>query len=247
MNRTVKLVLDIVMGTVIPILILDNLNEQLGTVTTYVVAALVPVAWIFIDLLVITKRFNLITSYVGIFAIGRGLLAFWFVDGIQFAFKDSFGSIFSVLVFGGSIILGKPIVYYFLMQGLNPDSPQQEKSVKELLSEPKVYRALVNGTKLMLMIALLIGVVNFFLNLQIVVADFGTTAFNQQVAQVNAITRIALTLPEFLGVGIAAVWIRRAMFYYLPTEDGKDQSESDFWDLLQLREIEKAAADRPFV
>ena len=243
MNRTIKLVLDIVMGTIIPILILENLNDQLGTVTAYVIAALVPVAWIFVDLLFITKRFNFITSYVGIFAIGRGLLAFWFVDGIQFAFKDSAGSIFSVLVFGGSIILRKPIMYYFLMQGLSPDSPKQEKSVKELLAELKVYRALVNGTKLMLMVALLIGIVNFFLNLQIVVADFGTSAFNQQVAQVNAITRVALTIPEFLGVGIAAVWIRRAMFYYLPKENGKEQSESDFWDLLQQREIEKAAAD----
>ena len=83
MNR--KLFLDILMGSVIPILILNNLNERLGTEITYVVAALVPVAWVLIDSLFITKRFNFITSYVGAFAIMRGLLAFWFVDGIQFA------------------------------------------------------------------------------------------------------------------------------------------------------------------
>ena len=243
MNRTVKLVLDIVMGAVIPILILNNLNEQLGTVTTYVVAALVSVAWVFIDLFFITKRFNFITSYVGAFAIGRGLLAFWFVDGIQFAFKDSVGSIFTAVVFGGSIIIRKPIMYYFLVQGLNPNSPRQEKSLKELLKESRVYRSLVKGTRIVLIITILTGVANFFLNLQIVVADFGTTTFNQQVAQVNAITRIALTIPEFIGIGIAAMSIRRAMFYYLPKEDGKEQSESDFWDLLQLREIQKTAAD----
>ena len=243
MNRTVKLVLDIVMGAVIPILILNNLNEQLGTVTTYVVAALVSVAWVFIDLFFITKRFNFITSYVGAFAIGRGLLAFWFVDGIQFAFKDSVGSIFTAVVFGGSIIIRKPIMYYFLVQGLNPNSPRQEKSLKELLKESRVYRSLVKGTRIVLIITILTGVANFSLNLQIVVADFGTTTFNQQVAQVNAITRIALTIPEFIGIGIAAMSIRRAMFYYLPKEDGKEQSESDFWDLLQLREIQKTAAD----
>lgn len=243
MNRRVKLVLDIIMGTVIPILILDNLNEQLGTVTTYVVAAFVPVAWIFIDLFFITKRFNFITSYVGAFAIGRGLLAFWFVDGIQFAFKDSVGSLFAAAVFGGSILIRKPIMYYFLMQGLNPDSPKQEKSLKGLLTESKVYWSLVKGTKIVLIITLLTGLANFFLNLQIVVADFGTTAFNQQVAQVNAITRIALTIPEYIGVGIAAVFIRRAMFYYLPQESGKEHSESDFWDLLQLREAQRTATD----
>lgn len=49
MNSTVKLVLDILIGAVIPIVILNTLNEPLGTVTTYIVAALVPVAWVFID------------------------------------------------------------------------------------------------------------------------------------------------------------------------------------------------------
>ncbi|MEM9818236.1 MAG: hypothetical protein AAF827_17750 [Cyanobacteria bacterium P01_D01_bin.6] len=95
----------------------------------------------------------------------------------------------------------------------------------------------------MLMATLLTGVANFFLNLQIVVADFGTVAFNQQVAQVNAITRIALTIPEFISIGIAAASIRRAMLYYLPKENGKDQSESDFWDLLQQRETQEIATD----
>ncbi|ESA32064.1 mfs transporter [Leptolyngbya sp. Heron Island J] len=239
MNR--KLILDIVMGSVIPILILNNLNEQLGTGTTYVVAALVPVAWIFVDLCFITKRFNFITSYIGTFAIMRGLLAFWFVDGVQFALKDSMGSIFTVLVFGGSIIIHKPIIYYFLMQGMNPESSQQEQALKALLKEPRVYRTLVKGTKLLVIVEVLIGVANFLFNLQIVVADFGTVMFNQQVAQVNAITRIVLTIPEFTGVGVAAMSIRRAMFYHLPKENNKDHDESDFWDLLKLRESQKAA------
>lgn len=241
MNR--KLVLDILMGSVIPILILNNLNKQLGTEVTYVVAALVPVAWVLIDSLFVTQRFNFITSYIGAFAIMRGLLAFWFVDGIQFAFKDSIGSILLALVFGGSILVRKPIMYYFLMQGLDPSSPRQEKSLKNLLQESRVYRALVNGTLIVLIVNLWTGVVNFSLNLRIVVADFGTALFNQQVAQVNAITRIALAIPEFIGVGIAAILIRRAMFYYLPKENDKEHSESDFWDLLQLRETQKMVAD----
>ncbi|MGF1525009.1 MAG: VC0807 family protein [Leptolyngbyaceae cyanobacterium] len=243
MNRTVKLVLDIVMGSVIPILILNNLNEQLGTVTTYVVAALVPVAWVFTDLLFITKKFNFITSYIGVSSLVRGLLAFWFVDGMQFAFKDSIGSVFTVVMFGGSIIIRKPIMRYFVTQALNPNSLKQKRLLKALLAESRVYGSLVKGTRLVLMVSLLTGAVNFFLNLQIVVAAFGTTAFNQQVAQVNAITRIALAIPEFAGFWIAIMLIRRAMFYYLPEEDNKEQDESDFWDLLQLREIQKTAAD----
>ena len=243
MNRQVKLVLDIAMGAVVPILILENLNEQLGTVTTYIVAALVSVAWVLIDLFLITKRFNFITTYVGAFAIVRGILAFWFVDGIQFAFKYSLGSIFTILVFWGSIAIQKPVIYYFVMQGMNPNSPAQERSLKALLRESKVYRALINGTKIVLFVTLFTGVANFILNLQIVVADFGTIAFNQQVAQVNAITRIVLAIPEFIGIGIAAAFIRRAMLYYLPEEDDEEESESDFWELLERRETQNAAAD----
>ena len=243
MNRKVKLVLDIIVGAVIPILILNNLNEQLGTVSAYIVATLVPVTWVLLDAGCITRRFNFIASYVGAFAILRGLLAFWFVDGIQFALKDTIGTIFTVIVFGVSILIDRPIMHYFLMQGMNPDSPQQKRLLKALLAEHKVYWALVKGTKIILMINLLIGIANFFLNLQIVVADFGTTAFNQQVAQVNAITQVAFILLEFAGAGTAAVFIRRAMFYYLPKESGTEQDESDFWDLLNLRDRQQLAAD----
>ncbi|MEL6555074.1 MAG: VC0807 family protein [Cyanobacteria bacterium J06621_11] len=237
MNSTVKLILDIVMGAVVPIVILNTLNEQLGTVITYVVAALVPVAWVFIDLFFITKRFNFITSYIGAFAVVRGILAFWFVDGIQFALKDTLGSIFTVGVFWVSIMIKKPIVQYFLIQGMGPESPQEEKSLSALLAEPKVYRSLLNSTKIVMLVNLATGVANFILNFQIVVADFGTTAFNQQVAQVNAITRIVLAAPEYIGIGLAAILIRRAMYYYLPEADDQEE-ESDFWELLQLREIQ---------
>lgn len=241
MNSTVKLVLDILMGAVVPIVILNTLNEQIGTVTTYVVAALVPVVWVFVDLLFITKRFNFITSYVGAFSVVRGILAFWFVDGIQFALKDTLGSIFTVAVFWISIVIGKPIVKYFLLQGMGPETSQQEKSLKALLAESKVYRSLVNGTKIVLLVNLATGVANFLLNFHIVVADFGTTAFNQQVAQVNAITRVALAIPEYIGIGIIVVLIRQAMYYYLP-EENDEQDESDFWELLELREIQQCEA-----
>ncbi|NER00554.1 MAG: hypothetical protein F6K30_28305 [Cyanothece sp. SIO2G6] len=239
MNRKLKLILDIAMGTVIPIFVLNNLNEQLGTTVTYVIAALIPVAWVLTDLLLITRRFNFITSYIGAAALMRGLLSFWFVDGIQFAFKDSVGAIFTVVVFGISVIIHKPVMYYFLMQGMGPDSPDREQSLKRLLAEPKVHRSLVHGTILVLVVHLWTGIANFSLNLRIVVASFGTALFNQQVAQANAITRIVLAIPELMGVAIAAVLIRRAMLGYLPQDDDDDQSESDFWDLLKRREIQQ--------
>ncbi|MEO1589763.1 MAG: VC0807 family protein [Cyanobacteria bacterium J06632_22] len=243
MNRKIKIALDIAFGFVIPLLILNNFSQPLGAIFAYILAALVPVSWILIDSCFITRRFNFITSYVGAFAIVRGFLAFWFVDGIQFAFKDTVGTILTILVFGISIIIHRPIMYYFLMQGMGPESPRQERALNALLSEPRVYKALVKGTQIILLANLLIGITNFKFNLQIVTADFGTTAFNQQVAQVNVMTQIAFTLLECVGAGITAILIRRAMFHYLPTEPGKDHSESDFWNLLQLRDSQKTVSD----
>ncbi len=242
MNTTrVKLVLDIVMGTVVPILILNNLNEHLGTVGAYVAAALVPAAWVLIDLFFITKRFNFITSYIGASAIMSGLLTFWFVDGIRFAVKDSFGSILTVMVFGGSLIVGRPMMHYFFAQALYATSPRQVALLKGLFEEPTVSRAIRNGTILILGINVAAVIANFLLNLRIVTADFGTTLFNQQVAQVNAVTRIALSIPGFLGLAIAIVLIRRAITHYLPEEEDE---ESDLWDLLELRAADNDAHPR---
>lgn len=241
MQRGIKLVLDIAAGTVIPILILSNLNEQLGTVGAYVAAALVPVTWVLLDLFLITKRFNVITSYIGAAAIANGLVAFWFVDGLRFALKDSFGSILTVVVFGGSMIVAKPMLYYFTAQALQPGSARQERLLRDLFEEQNVARAIAGGTLLMVAINALAIVVNVSLNLRIVTADFGTALFNQQVAQVNAITRIVLTIPANIGLIVAIVMIRRAVTHHLP-EDKDD--EADFWELVELRQIGTTSGTR---
>ncbi|MFO7170411.1 MAG: VC0807 family protein [Chloroflexota bacterium] len=240
MKRSTKLFLDILMGAVIPILILNYLTGPLGAPMAYLVSALIPVGWVFVDLLFITRRFNFITSYIGLSAIVRGALAFWFVDGVLFALKDSAGSVVAVLVFGGSILFGYPIMRAFLTQALNPDTPDKEAALDRLLDEESVRRGLVTSTLAVLVWNAVSGLINFFLNLYIVVAPFGTEAFNQQVAYVNAITRIALVVPEFLVFGVAFWLIFRALYRRLPSEEGKSQFESDFWDLVRLREAQSA-------
>ncbi|NJM06670.1 hypothetical protein HC891_11530 [Candidatus Gracilibacteria bacterium] len=241
MNRWLKLTLDILMGAVIPIAVLNYLSGPLGEVPAYLVSALIPVAWVFIDLLFITKRFNVITSYIGLTAIVRGLLAFWFVDGFWFAVKDSVGFVVGLVVFGGSILLRRPLAGEFVAQALNPDTPQRSAQLASYFKEPRVRRALVQGTLLMLVVNVVLGIINFWLNLQIVVAPFGTEAFNQQVAQVNAITRLALGIPDFLVTGFAMYRIFSALYQGLPTEEGKSPWESEFWDLMRLRDEQAGA------
>ena len=83
--------------------------------------------------------------------------------------------------------------------------------------------------------------VNFYLNLRMVLAAFGTEAFNQQFAQVNAITRVALSVPSMLAFMIAMWIMYRAVYRHLPREEGKSHFESDVWELVKLHEARQNA------
>ncbi|MCS7061005.1 MAG: VC0807 family protein [Anaerolineae bacterium] len=226
-----KLALDIVMGAVIPILILNNLTGPLGAPPAYVLAALVPVLYILVDTFLISRRFNVITSYVGLSAIMNGILAFWFVDGVLYALKDTAALIVSVVVFLGSVLIGRPIVRYFLLQGFNPDTPARESKLRQLLSVPAVQHSLVLATLIVAAQTALVGAVNFALNLNLVTAPFGVDLFNQQVAQVNAITRVAFPIANLIAFGLGFVFVFRALFAVLPAQPSEGQ-QSELWPLI---------------
>lgn len=118
----------------------------------------------------------------------------------------------------------------FWRQGLAPDTPEREENLNALTNRPDVRRALRQGTLALLIANILTGIANFWLNLVIVVAPFGTEVFNQQVAQVNAITRIALTIPELIAFGIAFWMLWQAVGQIFSGHEGPDND--DFWAAL---------------
>jgi hypothetical protein len=236
MKQSTKLFLDILMGAVIPILILNNLTKPLGAPAAYVFAALVPVGWVLIDLFLITRKFNFITSYSGLTAVMSGALAFWFVDGLLYAIKDTSSLIVTILVFGGSILIGRPILKFFFRQVVTPDTPEREAALARLFDEASVRRAFRYGTLIVVAQSIVSAMINFTLNMQIVVASFGSEAFNQQVAQVNGITRIIFPVLGLLGFGAGLWLVYRAIYQHLPAEEGKSQIESEFWKLVEMRE-----------
>jgi hypothetical protein len=240
MKQSNKLFLDILMGAVIPILILNNLSKPLGAPTAYVLAALIPVGWVLIDLFLISRTFNFITSYSGLTAVMQGALAFWFVDGVLFALKDTAALAVSVLVFGGSILIGKPILQFFFRQVVSPTTPAHEESLRQIFAEPGVRRGFQIGTLVVVVQSLISALVNFYLNLQIVVSAFGTDSFNSEVAQVNTITRIAFPLMAIVAFSLGLWIVYRAIYQQLPAEEGKSKLESEFWTLVELREQARA-------
>lgn len=231
MSRSLKLGLDFLFGLVVPIIILSRFSDELGNVTAYVVSALVPVTWVAVDLLFITKRFNFITSFLGLNAVVRGILAFWFVDGVAYAFKDSVPSLLWVVVFGASLVFGRPLIGAFLEQSFDPRSPEQERSLRDLFDEQPARRALWLGTLAMVLLSVVTGIANFFLNVWIVTAAFGTRAFNAQVAESNAIARFAISIPETLVLMVVVALALRAVYARLPG----DPTDKDFWELMELR------------
>jgi hypothetical protein len=244
MPRSLKLVLDLATGAVLPILVLNNLTPRLGAPLAYVVAALIPVAWVVIDLLTITRQLNAITVVAGLTALGSGVLAFWFVDGVLFALKDTAGLLAYTMLLGGSVIVGRPFLRPMFAQIVGAMSLEQRRMLNPLLDEPPVARALRRGTLAVTATTTVIAVVNIVLNMQVVTAAFGTETFNQQVAQVNAITRLVFPIATMTAFGLAIWTVYRAVFVSLsaPTE-GHAWHEVDLWHLLRQRERSRLAAD----
>jgi hypothetical protein len=225
----------VLLGAVVPILVLSYLSDPLGAVPAYLLSALIPVGWVLADLFFLSRRFNFITAFLGLNAIVRGLLAFWFVDGALYAFKDSVGSILIVVVFGGSLLLGRPLLGAFVAQALDPRTPEQEASLERLFAERPVARTLLISTAGLALLNAATAAINFVLNVWIVTAPFGTGEFNYQVARVNALTRLTLSVPEFLVMGLAIGWViyslNSRLYSRLPDVDGR----RDFWELVEAQ------------
>lgn len=237
MSRSAKLGLDFLFGLIIPIIILSRFSDVLGNIPAYLLAALVPVAWVALDLSFITRRFNFITSFLGLNAVVRGALAFWFVDGAAYAFKDSAPSLLLVVLFGGSLLFGRPLIGAFLEQAFDPRTKEQESLLKSLFDERPARRALWWGTAGMVLVTVVTTIANFFLNLWIVTAEFGTEAFNLQVAEANAIARFAIAIPEALAFVVIMSLVMKVVYDRLPGAPG----DEDFWERIEARENRKAA------
>ena len=242
MSKSLKLTLDILIGAAIPILVLKYGTAPLGALRAYLTAAMIPVVWVLLDLLVITRRFNFITAFVGLTSLMRGALAFWYVDGLLFAVKDSVSYVVSFLVFGVTALLGSPVTRAIALQGLSPDTTEREQQMNRLLDEPTVGSAMKKAGILIGVTNLAAGAVNFVINYRMVLAPFNTPAFNDQVANVNAITRFVLVLPDMVAIFFAFSMMYKAMYALLPANEGTDPDAGEFWTLLARRENALALA-----
>ena len=214
-------------------MVLSYLSDPLGAVPAYLLSAFVPVGWVLADLFLFSRRFNFITTFLGLNAIVRGLLALWFVDGALYALKDTVGSILVVVIFGGSILLGRPLLGAFVAQALDPRTPEQEVLLERLFAERPLARTILISTAGLALLNAATAAINFLLNLRMVTAPFGTGEFNSQVARVNALTRLTLGVPEFLIMGLAIWWVIYSLHSRLSSRLTDVGGRRDFWELVE--------------
>jgi hypothetical protein len=155
---------------------------------------------------------------------------------VLFALKDTVGLLLYIALLAGSVVIGRPFLRPLFAQAVGAMTPEQRHALDPVLDEKGVARGMVRGTLAVALATLLAAIVNVILNVRIVTAPFGTESFNQQVAQVNAITRIAFPLVTAGALGLALWGIYRAVFAQLPLPPGVAWHEADIWALLRQRE-----------
>jgi len=217
--RVPKTVWDLVFTLLIPILILSpNIlgsgisvadtvfgGGTAGNIRSYLLAALIPVAYVLWDLLV-NRNVSPVALIGGVGAIFSGALAFWYVDGFWYAIKDSARSYLTGILFLISAATSVPLFRVFLDATSIGESPEHRAATAQAMRDPAVHKGLVLGTVVFAVFDLIGGVINSIVNYGRVVAKFGSDAFNAQVAEVNALMRVPSLALSLVGV-FAAVWL----------------------------------------
>lgn len=181
-----------------------------GTVRAYLLAALVPVAYTAFDLLV-NRRVSPIAIFAGATALITGALAFWFVDGALYAFKDSLLRFLIAALAVASVWFRYPLFRIFLDASSLTAKSEERRALGTVMAQSGVVKALGTGTLIFAAVEVVAGVVNFFVNLRLVVAPFDTPEFNAQVAQANAVMRVPSIALFLVGFALAAWIVQRAV------------------------------------
>lgn len=218
-----KTIWDLIFTFVIPILILQPnlLGEGIGlasllgegtagNIRAYLLASLIPVAYVFWDILV-NRNLSPVALFGGAGALVSGALTFWYVDGFWYAIKDSARSYLAAILFFLSAFTAVPLIRVFLDAAAVGENDEERLATQQAMNDPLVGRGLVAGTLAFAGIDLVGGVINSVANYRHVVAKFGSDDFNKQVADVNAVLRIPSLLISLGGVALAMWFIQQAV------------------------------------
>ena len=180
-----------------------------GNVRAYLAAALIPVAYVAWDL-IRNRNLSPVALLGGAGALIGGALAFWYVDGFWYAVKDSARSYLLGLAFLISAGTRLPLFRIFMDAASLSETPEKRALSQQAMNDPAIHRSVAHATIVFALVDIVSGLINSYVNYQRVVAEFGSDAFNAQVAEVNALMRLPSMGISLLGVGLAFWLLHRA-------------------------------------
>ncbi len=188
------LILNLIFTVALPVLMLQQnlfglgwgVYLWVGTIGAFMLAALIPFAYLLFAQIK-HKTVSLLWTLVTYSALLGALAAFWWVDGLWFAIKDSSHSIFLALICFVSLIVKKPLFYWVLLELLNPQTPEEHKLLEWANLQKSVIFLTRSSTLLLMCKGTFVSLVNIWVKYHIVTARFKTLEFNQQLSHAIAI------------------------------------------------------------
>ena len=223
-----KALVDLMFSALVPLLVLRLATGPLGAVGAYLLAAAIPVVWCVVDLVFFSKRLSPIILVAATATIGKGLLSLWFIDGWRYALKDSGGMMLLLAICLAAAWRGHPVAASVLTQSLTATGNGNPDLLHRLFRRPGVHTALWLSSWLICGLLLTLIAVNIALNMWFVTASFGTAAFNDQVAAVNGITRLAFSATSIGAMGFILCPVLQALHAELA-----DASDRQWWTVLE--------------
>lgn len=219
---TGQMLRDLVFTLIIPIAVLSpNLlgsglsaaeflgGGQSGNIRAYLLAALIPVGYVAWDL-IRNRNLSPVAIMGGAGALLSGALAFWYVDGLLYALKDSARSYAFGIAFLVSAFINMPLTRIILEMVALGSSEDEQSRLKQAIQQPSIFQALKSSSIAFGIVDIVGGLVNSVVNYLRVVAPFGSSDFNAQIAEVNAIMRMPTLVISFVGMALAYFILQKA-------------------------------------
>ena len=197
-----KTLLDLLFTLIIPLMILSpNIlgsgisvaellgTERTGNIRSYLLASLIPVIYVAWDIL-IKKNLSPIALFGSAGALVSGALTLWYVDGFWYATKDSMRVYLTGGLFIASAMTSMPLFKLFIDLMAMTEKEEDRELTISALDHRQVHRSLQHASLISGAGDLIYGVINSLYNYRHVTATFGSSDFNAQIAQVNAVMRV---------------------------------------------------------
>lgn len=187
-----------------PLVVLNSLSkpERIGPTLALVVAVALPLGYGLYDL-ARRRRWNLLSG-IGLTGVlltgGLGLLR---LDPFWFAVKEAAIPLVLALVVGGSLALRRPLVRALLYSPQLLDIPAIEQALAARGTTAARDRLFVEATGWVAASFTLSAVLNFILARIIITAAPATEEFNRQLARLNWVSLLVITVPAMVLFYIA--------------------------------------------